>query len=49
MVKEKKVKINFWDDLKTKQAIKKQSEKEDRDVSNFIRSKLKKIRKLEKW
>ena len=44
-----KVKLNFWDDLEVAEAIKKQSKKEDRDVSNFLRTKIKLIRKIEKW
>lgn len=44
-----KVKLNFWDDEEVKQAVERQAKKEDRDVSNFLRHKIKLIRKQEKW
>lgn len=47
--KEKKIKINFWDNIELKEALVKQAEREDRDISGLIRSKLKKIRRMEKW
>jgi len=48
-IKPNKIKLNFWDDMETKVAILKQADKEDRDISGLIRSKIRKIRRLEKW
>lgn len=45
----KKIKLNFWADGDLQKAIKKEAKKENRNISNFIRSKLKKIRGVEEW